>query len=692
MNRCVNKFSEPGSPQIPRPGLFLSCVFFLFCACCGDSLSAQQVRDFLIPVQGNPVLAGRDGNMRPEGSKGVAGEEALSLPFFDDFSYGGPYPSQSLWEDRQVFVNNTYPLFPPTYGVATFDGLNENGQIYPHAKLDVSFSADTLCSRPVRLDSVFYPSAAALTAADSVYFSFYYQPGGGVGDVWSATKRGTAPSSSDVLVVEFFNPVDSSWEQMWSSSGLGMEEFCPEWNNSQVPVQSQQYFRQVRIPVRSSYFFRKNFRFRFRSKSTINSDLLSAGGQWHVDYVYLDKGRTYLRDALKDVAFVEVSPSLLSEYSQVPYRQFRPELLRGNVSLKLTNLWSQSLNCRYRTQLCAEDGSVVYTNPETGALETEVYPFSDYGYTTDPDVSKIAFDYGFDQVQDGSVTYQVRHILESDMQDVSGRRNDTLIMEQRFGSVLAYDDGLAEAGWGLNYSGAAFAYRFTLSRPDTLTAVHVFFNPSYEEQNRTSVDLLVWGAGESDTVPGEILCRAEDLETEFVSGINRFAVYRLPQAVVLPAGDFYVGFEQNSAVFLNIGFDQNASLSGRILYSYYDRFSHQWEWVKSMYTGALMMRPAFGADGALGNESQKGTAADEVRAFRIFPNPVSGREFSVRISEDFRSVSDLQVELYDMKGSLAWKKPYRDSYPAGDLHPGLYIVRLVSGNRVLGHSKLVIVR
>ena len=54
----------------------------------------------------------------------------LSLPFLDDFSHGGPYPDTNFWIDNAAYINNTYPICPPTLGVATLDGVNNEGQPY----------------------------------------------------------------------------------------------------------------------------------------------------------------------------------------------------------------------------------------------------------------------------------------------------------------------------------------------------------------------------------------------------------------------------------------------------------------------------------------------------------------------------------------------------------------------------------
>ncbi|HNB82749.1 MAG TPA: hypothetical protein PLP14_11650, partial [Chitinophagaceae bacterium] len=54
----------------------------------------------------------------------------LVLPFIDDFSYPGPYPDATLWQDSGAYINNTMSATPMTRGMATLDGLNAHGRPY----------------------------------------------------------------------------------------------------------------------------------------------------------------------------------------------------------------------------------------------------------------------------------------------------------------------------------------------------------------------------------------------------------------------------------------------------------------------------------------------------------------------------------------------------------------------------------
>ena len=75
---------------------------------------------------------------------------------------------KDLWTDASAYINRTFPLNPPSIGVATFDGLNEVGLPY-NFDIPLRVVADYLSSVPLRLGSL--PDT-------NVFFSFFYQPKG----------------------------------------------------------------------------------------------------------------------------------------------------------------------------------------------------------------------------------------------------------------------------------------------------------------------------------------------------------------------------------------------------------------------------------------------------------------------------------------------------------------------------------
>ena len=94
--------------------------------------------------------------------------DTLALPLFDDFSYNGTEPDNSLWQNNGVTLSNTLPNRPPSIGVAVFDALDINGEFYPSQYGTKYASGDTLTSKPIDL---YYPGD------NTIFLSFFYQPG-----------------------------------------------------------------------------------------------------------------------------------------------------------------------------------------------------------------------------------------------------------------------------------------------------------------------------------------------------------------------------------------------------------------------------------------------------------------------------------------------------------------------------------
>lgn len=665
----------------------------------------------LLEQAADAASATASAGLRSAGFSAEAGEASLLLPFFDDFSYEGPYPDAGLWQDRSVFVNNTYAFYPPTYGVATFDAIDEKGALYRHG-LGVSFSADTLTSRPIRLDSVFDPVPRALTTGDSIILSFYYQPGGGWGSLWDSTNRGQSPNASDRLVLEFYSEELSMWVRMWGSDGMSLSEFCPLLGaEGRHEVQDMDFFRYVEVPITTPGFNKRDFRFRFRAYSSVDRDLRTGGGQWHIDYVYLNYGRTPGRTNRTDVAFVEVSPTVMADYTRVPWRHFDVSDMRKKFDVKMTHLGAEVSRIGYRYVLRDDDGSVLYTYPGDTMAPAVIYPFVQRGYTTEPDLSSSAFAYDFAgwTAEGGAAetrSCRLEHIVRyrgglDDADTVSATdfcpRNDTMAFTQVFGDEFAYDDGTAEAGLGPTYAGGAMAVSFSLRQPDTLTALRLFFNRSYNDANSAAFSICVWRAVPGDRgegyVPDALLYESDWLYPVFEEGLNRFYTYNLDNGgLLLPQGRFFVGIRQSGGTFLNLGFDQNGDARAHSHYYYLDSDTHEWRWRPLMYHGALMMRPAFGmaARQPVANEAvgQRG-APPSAQPLRVYPNPLRGEVLHIALPEGW-SAADTYLQLSTVDGRLCRRENFRAEYPVGGLERGVYVLRLVGADGRSAYAKIVI--
>ena len=240
-------------------------IFLLFSV----SLGFTQVVES--PLSTNPQLTLQYENGKLQNSFAQKSNTTLDLPFIDDFSKNHlPGASVVLWEDNFVFINATYPIVPPTIGVATFDGLDFNGYPYDFENPTSYGEADVLTSCTINLSED--ADGNPYSPSDSIYLSFYYQPQG----------LGDSPEPQDSLVLEFYVAETDSWIHQWSTPGEG-----------------QTSFRLVYIPIVDDIYFSPDFKFRFRNYATLSGNL----DHWHIDVVWLDKNRSTSQVGFSDVGF-----------------------------------------------------------------------------------------------------------------------------------------------------------------------------------------------------------------------------------------------------------------------------------------------------------------------------------------------------------------------------------------------------
>src|SRR3954471_22646353 len=99
-------------------------IFAAFIGMIFLSFSKLYGQEILMPLQYNIVIKKYlDTHQVPDGERAIVCDTVL-LPFVDDFSRDGIYPFDCLWTDSAVFINDDFADNPPTFGVATFDGVN----------------------------------------------------------------------------------------------------------------------------------------------------------------------------------------------------------------------------------------------------------------------------------------------------------------------------------------------------------------------------------------------------------------------------------------------------------------------------------------------------------------------------------------------------------------------------------------
>lgn len=643
-------------------------IFFLLWLCFPIFLFGQEV---ITDLGSNPqikaFLKAHPGYNASKAPKSVN----LSIPVIDDFSGKSIFPDSSIWSDRYVYINSNYSYLPPTLGVATFDALNDTGALYSESNA-YGFVADFLTSTTIRLDSVFGTGPTSIKIKDSIYFSFLYQPQG----------MGNAPEEDDSLVLEFYSPASGKWKHVWASEGMTLAAFYTKYN---------EWFKQVMIPVTDSVaYFHKDFRFRFYNYASLtNSSQPTWAGnvdQWNIDYVYLGKGRTMADSVYKDIAFVQPAPSLLKKYSAMPWSQYlvNPSAeLKDSLKMFMRNLDSVNVNMSYCYNVYDESGSLILdpiTSPTYDAGSTNIYalsinqftPLNDYLFKSPP------VNFTLPASTADSAYFKIVHILKEESETDICRSNDTTFFEQKFYNYYAYDDGTPESGYGFSTANSKLAYRFALSQPDTLRAVKMFFNQTYNNASQKYFYLTVW-ANESNK-PGTVLYQTTRVKPLYEDSLNKFHTYKLDTALFL-SGTFYVGFEQLDNDNLNLGFDKNSDAKSNIMCNV------EGTWLTSGYTGALMIRPVFGKPFSLAAIHEYET---QQMQFSVYPNPATNDELHISTENNF-DYSNATIEVFDCYGKRVLDLPYVETINISNLSEGLYFLRILQNKMPLScNNKFII--
>ena len=556
----------------------------------------------------------------------------------------------SLWMNEQsndVFINPYYPINPPTYGVATFDALNSLGQLHTGAS-DFSFWADELTSKPIDLSSY--------SASDSLILSFFYQPQG-IGDY---------PSDGDSLTLEA-RSLNKDWSYLWSSNGTTHSAFY---------VDHQVDFLQVFINISDSSFFDSGFQFRFKNiASTAGSQepsWASNADHWHIDYVILDANRSVLEKQIEDVAFVNVPNSILIDYTQVPWTHYQNrnfDILKDSTFNWAYNLDNNIIpkNITYDYEIF-ESSSLIHNS---GNYTINLDPLTGYDFFGENDGLVL------NSTDNDSANFLVQHIITTDANDL--KINDTLKHQQLFHRAYAYDDGTAEAGYGVSANGGRVAYKFQSIQDgyDTLQAIQIYFNQVVNEANLRAFNLSVWEGGENG--PTSLIYESIGSTPHYSDSLNKFIQFEL-DTTVLVGGYFYLGWSQNHEDLLNIGFDENANLSNKL---YYSLPSNGGDWTVSSFNGALMMRPILGEKLPDPNYIEESNIED---LLFVYPNPTNGL-----LHINLGNLQTCPISIYNLNGQEVFRTRYLNNtvIDLSNVSAGIYIIQFnIEGN--VKYKKLII--
>jgi hypothetical protein len=647
-------------------------TFLILSFTCFNLTLAQEVVD---PIRYNPLLLkASHHNFIAKRTVTDTFEITNNKPFFDDFSQTSYYPKDSLWLDRNVFINSTSAHLPTSYGVATFDGLNEFGVPYRLGYVEgKGVPCDTLTSVPINLKG--------FIEKDSLYLSFFYQPQG----------YGEEPDTYDSLVLEFkpdrlwMGTIwdSNSWVRVWSVPGSKMHPF------KQVILQVKNYLLNDTL-MKIANFYHGGFQFRFINYGNLSGNM----DLWHIDYVYLNKHRNPYDSIYNDIAVVKLPQSLLKDYTSVPASHLLSDnnLFKNDQYLFTNNLFSLSINVY--GQFLVEDMS----NHDTLLYESNSHnneARSIYKMKVADTIIKV---FHFNKLHGDTI--RLRSVLQSYYVSDIHLVNDIASRYHEFTNYYAYDDGTAENGYSIDigdYKTGRVAYRYKLAtnanKTDSLRGISIFFNYSDEDASDRPFYLMVWNDYNSDPV------RKIETVTPIITDSlpNGFYTYKFEHPLPIDSltdknGNFYIGWEQNSAFRINVGLDRNYfDVTGDSLPNKADtniRYFTNKRWKTSAVSGALMMRPIISKYKLVLPSAVDHTGSMAKLDSKVYPNP----------AQDYLNLytgtnSEVMMSLTDMQGrELQRIKVYNSSVLSLEgINPGIYIVVLTdSRSQRRYYHKLII--
>ncbi len=614
----------------------LKCLIFalVWVVLSNPSLCAQES---ITPISENSQLFNK-----PVSSPQKNGNK--SLPFFDDFSNNSVFPSADNWQNSHVFVNNSYGNNPPSVGVATFDAINNLGYLYTTLS-DVPSQADILTSRYINL-SVVNP--------DSLFLSFYYQPQG----------FGDKPEPDDSLILQFITP--DTIVTVWSVNGISFTNFLKDTLKLGTNPTDTLLFKLVHLAIKNPIFLKENFQFRFINYASFGYNNATATNcdQWNIDYVYLNKGRTEADTIFKDVSMVEPPGSFLKNFSSIPWSHFE-----SAIDLELKSLY---VHVRNNDKISRNLTQIRFDLSDSQTQWVDSFAIGDIDLEAFTNRSNLNYQFDssrFVTSDKEEARFKIKAQLSTDGYDFS-RPNNAAYRSVDCVNYYAYDDGTAEYAYNLEGDQVRMAaYNYKTYQPDSLRAFSMFFLRNKDQEAALeSFNIGVWEA--VNGAPGTRIYNMEVAKKVlFEDSLNRFVTIKLDSSIYLE-GDFFIGWDQQPGLSINIGFDANTNTTKKRYY----KIGQTWVMGDADKPGSLMLRPIFG------KPVYETGVHDELAnkpSLMVFPNPSDGK-FTIQKTEQVQSGT---LRIYNNLGSMVGQAELNtSSFDFTNLKPGIYIISIQSEN------------
>ena len=169
----------------------------------------------------------------------------------------------------------------------------------------------------------------------------------------------------------------------------------------------------------------------------------------------IDKNRNAGDTIFSDVAYTLPFRSVLKNHEAMPWKQYREIELQemgSSIPVHYRNNDTITRNVTRNFEIWDVYNNSLSYNFTAGA--TNIDPLTSVDYNAN-------MVYTFNSSNNDSALFRITASLKTDQFDP--KENDTMVYYQTFKNYFAFDDGTAEAGYGINGLGsrnAMFAYRF----------------------------------------------------------------------------------------------------------------------------------------------------------------------------------------------------------------------------------------
>jgi|GEM_PF-1153018 len=575
------------------------------------------------------------------------------FPFFDDFSDDSYTLDTNLWEasafdDFLPTLSYQRARNAPSKGVMTLDGATQSKK--KHSVFFETNYADFIESKPFDL--------SGLGPSDNLILSFYYQAGG-----W-----GDAPESFDSLIISYDTSGTGDYVQQWAVAGNGV---------------ASDTFQLVELFLGDTAFFHDAFRFRIENYGSMNGEV----DLWHVDYVYFAQNRTVGDDGYQDVSPTRIVRSPLGEYTAMPFHFYNNGGFSDSIGVEISNVGGPATSASASLTLSDPTGSNTLTNTTT--LSSGSQALNPYANNI---VSAGTFsDQGANFNGNGALRVSVKTTNSGDTRP----GNDDFAVDFRVDSVLAYDDGQPDAGYGLTYA-RAFCQEFRIPEPDTISAVWIAFAPTLNFNpvisqstcmDGESFKLTLWDTLAPDSFTTQ---QGSGMVIEYDSADNYFQRFTFINPQVVDTV-FWLGLRQNTNKPLGVGFDKNG-MPGKLYYE-----GQNGQFIPSTLDGVVMIRPEFANLTEPSVNLDQAQSGNTVQGY-FYPNPTAGDHLGLRLEGE--GAKSGRIKLYDTQGRIAFESHLKgtgrnfDFNLPSSLSAGIYMVDFqgvdLKGKQIGLFSRLIV--